>query len=228
MKYLIASLVFIFSIAASFAQTVEISEAPRAIENSTQNSYLFEIANVDKNFVQNEWEDFMKKPFKAKTKKDKATGFLLSSTSRMSELSSKDVNVYSQLLEDKSPALKTSVIVWFKLGENSYVSSETDSAKGKYVHQLLTEFAIKTARKHAESIVKAEEKNLSGLEKDLKNLEKDQKDYEKEIAKAKDIIAKNEKNIETNAQEQQKKASEIAAQKEVVQKAKAAVQKIMN
>ncbi|MFT5765945.1 MAG: hypothetical protein ACI8X3_003383 [Saprospiraceae bacterium] len=81
----------------------------------------------------------------------------------------------------KSPALKTSVIVWFCLGNDSYVSSEADSAKGIYPHQLLTEFALKTARKHAESIVKEEEKNLSGLEKDLKNLEKNNKDYQKEI-----------------------------------------------
>jgi hypothetical protein len=228
MKFLLTTIVILFSIFNSYSQTVEISEAPRAIENSTYNSFLFEIVGADKDFVINEWEDFIKKSFKTKTKKDKASGLLLSGDAKMPELSGNRVNIYTRFLEDKSPIQKTSVIVWFSLGNENYVSTEANSNKGTYVHQLLTEFAIKTKRKQAEIIVKAEEKTLSELEKNLKDLEKDNKEYQKEIDKAKEIISKNEKNIKANELEQKKKNGEIKTQKEVLQKAKGAVKKLKN
>lgn len=223
MKNLIALLVFTLTATFTFAQNIEISEAPRAKDNGTYNSYLFELPDVGKKQAENDWKDFMK-VFKGKTKYSRKAKLWGTTNAKMPRLSDGTVNVYSKIIEDSNPNKRTSVIVWFDLGD-SYVNGETDSLKSAYAHEILTEYALTTSKHHAQSIVKEEEKRLKDLEKDLDKLEKDNREYHKDIDKAKESIAKNEKNIEVNELDQKNKVKEIEAQKAAIESAKENVNK---
>lgn len=207
-----------------FAQQIELSEAPRAKENGTYNSFLFELPDVDQDEASNDWEKFMKN-YKGKTKYNRKTKLYVTEEAKMSGLSRSPVTVYARILEDKNPNKRTSVIVWFDAGGDSYVNSEMDSGKGKYAKELLTEYGLLVSKHHAQSIVEAEERRLKDLEKDMDRLKRDNTDYHKEIDKSKENIAKNEKNVEVNELDQQNKATEIKVQKEMLELAKENVKK---
>lgn len=223
MKNVIAILFLALTTNFAFAQNIEISEAARAKDNGTYNSYLFELPDVSKKGAESDWKDFMKN-FKGKTKYSRKTKLWNSTGAKMPRLSDGTVNVSAKIIEDNNPNKRTSVIVWFDLGD-SYVNGEMDSIKSAYAHEILTEYALTTSKHHAQEIVKDEEKRLKNLEKDLSKLEKNNKDYHKDIDKAKESIAKNEKNIEINILDQQNKNKEIEAQKVAVETAKEEVKK---
>lgn len=223
MKNLIVIVVLNFITFFAFGQAIEISEAARAKDNGTYNSYLFELPDVSKKQAESDWKDFMKN-FKAKSKSSRKTKIWTSEKAKMPRLSDGTVNVYAKIIEDSNPNKRTSVIVWFDLGD-SYVNTEMDSMKSAYAHEILTEYALLTSKHHAQDIVKQEENRLKDLEKDLNKLEKDNKEYHKDIDKAKESIAKNEKNIEVNELDQKNKTKEIEAQKAAVEAAKEEVKK---
>lgn len=223
MKNLIAILILTLATNFTFAQNIEISEAARAKDNGTYNSYLFELPDVSKKQAEDDWKDFMKN-YKGKTKYSRKAKLWNSTGSKMPRLSDGTVNVSAKIIEDNNPNKRTSVIVWFDLGD-SYVNGEMDKAKSDYAHEILTEYALTTSKHHAQEIVKEEEKRLKDLEKDLNKLEKDNKDYHNDIDKAKEGIAKNEKNIEVNELDQKNKQKEIEAQKAALDTAKEEVKK---
>jgi len=214
MKNRITFLAFILFTLPLFAQNIDIDEAPRAMNNGTYNSFLFELPDVSKNEAEDDWKAFMK-DFKAKTKFDRKSKLWFSEEAQMPRLSSTPIGVYARILEDSNPNKRTSIIVWFDLGD-SYVTSEEDKEKGAYAKDILHEYGMTTSKHHAEAIVKEEEKVLSKLENDLKKLKNDNSDYHKAIEKAKDTIAKMEKNIEINEQDQKNKEQDIVAQEKVV------------
>lgn len=218
MKNVFAILIFSLALNWSFAQKVDISEAARAMNSGTYNSFLFELPDVSKKEAEDDWKKFMG-DFKAKTKYDRKSKLWFTDDAKMPRLSDNTVDVYARIIEDSHPNKRTSVIVWFDLG-GAYVNSEMDSAKGIYAHEILAEYGMITSKHHAESIVKAEEKTLSKFEGDLKKLEKDNDDYYKAIEKAKETIAKMEKNIQINELDRKNKADEIEEQKGVVFEAK--------
>lgn len=218
---LILSLVF--AACSLFAQQIAISEAPRAKENGTYNSYLFELPDVSQETATKDWTKFMSS-FKGKTKYVRKTKLHFTDNAKMARLSDGTVDVYARILQDKNPEKRTSVIVWFDLGDN-YVSSESDRSKSNYVYDILTEYAVMVSKNHAEMILGEEEDVLKKLEKELSKLEKDNKTYRKEIEQAKESITKNEKNIEVNELDQKNKRKAIETQKSVVGEAKAGVAK---
>ena len=218
MKNSIAFLAFILFALPMFAQSIDIDEASRAMNNGTYNSFLFELPDVSEKEAEDDWKAFMK-DFKAKTKYDRKSKLWLAEEAQMPRLSDNPVSVYARILEDSNPNKRTSVIVWFDLGE-SYASSELDEKKGAYAKEILIEYGITASKHHAEAIVKTEEKTLDKLEGDLKKLRNDNDDYHKAIEKAKDTIAKMEKNIEINEQDQKNKEKDIDNQKKVVVEAK--------
>lgn len=218
MKNWIVFLAFILSAPFLFAQQIEISEAPRAKDNGTYNSFLFELPDVGKDEAESDWKKFIS-DFKGKAKYDRKKKMYVAESATMPRLSSGAVGVFAKIIEDKNPDKRTTIIVWFESG-GSFIDSETDSLAGAYAHEILTEYAMTTSKHHAQSVVVAEEKRLTELERDLKRLRKDNSDYHKDISKAKESIAKNEKNIEINELDQEKKRAEITAQKEAIKVAK--------
>ncbi len=85
MKFSIVLILF-FSCTTIFAQQIEISEAPRAKENSTYNSFLFVLPDVDKKRAEKDWEKFIK-GFKSKTKYNKKSKLYFSDNVQMPRLS---------------------------------------------------------------------------------------------------------------------------------------------
>lgn len=218
MKSILTLLIFMAYTMTSFAQHIDISEAARAKDNGTYNSFLFELPDVSIKETESDWKDFMRS-FKAKTKYNRKAKIWTTENARIPRLSDVPVNIFAKVIEDSNPNKRTSVIVWFDLGDN-YLNTETDSLKGAYAYEILTEYALTTSKHHAQEIVKEQEKMLKNLEGDLNKLEKDNKNYHKDIDKAKESISKNEKNIEINELDQKNKAKEIEAQKVAVASAK--------
>lgn len=219
MKNLIAFLTFNLITFLAFAQTIEISEAARAKDNGTYNSYLFELPDVSDREAEDDWKNLMK-DYDSKAKYTRREKIWTAENAKLPGLSDGTVTVYARIIEDSNPNKRTSVIVWFDLGDG-YVNTESDTAKSDYAKQFLTEYAVTTSKHHAQAIVAEEEKQLQGLEKDLNKLERNNSGYHKDIDKAKESIAKNEKNIEVNELDQKNKAKEIAAQKTALVLAKA-------
>lgn len=178
---------------------------------------------MSKDAAVKDWEKFIGQ-FKGKTKYNRKTKLYFTDNAKIPQLSNTTVDVYARILEDKNPNKRTSVIVWFDMGD-SYVNSESDSVKGQYTHDILTEYGMLTSKHHAIEVQNMEEKKLADLEKELKKLKNDNKDYRKEIEKAKESIAKNEKNIEINELDQTNKEKAIEMQKASLEEAKKNVRK---
>lgn len=226
MKNLFVLFVFVFTCSFAFAQKVEVTESQRAVGNGTHNAFMFDLSDIDKDMAKKDWEKFMDN-FKGKTKYDRKTKVYTTENAKLPQLSTSTVKVYSQIDQEKGMDKQTSMIVWFDLGDSGYASTELDSAKGAYAHELLKEFSMIVYKHRAEEIVKEQEKMLSNLEKDLDKLKKDKDGYHKDIEKAKEEIAKNEKNIEINVLDQENKVKEIESQREAVEKAKQHVKKFI-
>lgn len=227
MKILITTIVFSLIFSWSFAQQIEISEAPRAKEGGTFNSYLFELPDVSKKEAIDNWQKFIGNFKGGKTKYNKRSKLYFSANAKMPRFSDSTVDVYAKIIEDNNPNKRTTVIIWFDLGD-SYVSMDADSLKGKYAIEVLAEYAMLTSKYHAQEIVKEEEKRLAELKKDLQKLEKDNKNYYQEIEKAKESIAKNEKNVEVNELDQKNKTQELKEQIKAVENAKENVKQFNN
>lgn len=223
MKSLIVILVFFLTITFAFAQHIEISEAARAKDNGTFNSYLFELPDVSKKEAESDWKDFIK-AFKSKAKYNRKSNIWTAENAKMPRLSETTLNVYTKIIEDSNPNKKTSVIVWFNVGDG-YINAKADNVKSAYAHEILTEYALTTSKHHAQEIVKDEENQLKKMEKDLEKLKKDNTNYYKNIDKAKEDISKNEKNIEVNELDQRNKEKEIEAQRSSLGMAKENVKK---
>lgn len=218
MKNLIAVLVFVFTTSFTFAQTMDISEAPRAKENGTYNSYLFELPDVGKDGAVKDWEKFMAN-FKGKTKYNRKAKLYVTENAKMPRLSDGTVDVYARILEDKNPNKRTSVIVWFELAD-SYVNSESDEQKGEYAKEILTEYGMLTSKHQAQSVLSKEEDRMADLEKRMSKLKKQNKDMLKEIEKAKESLSKNEKGVEVNNLDQKNLVVEMDLQKDIIDRAK--------
>ena len=217
MKNLFVLLVFTLIATFAEAQNIEISEAPRNMGSSMENSFSFELPDVTLESTVDQWEKWMK-AHKAKTKYDRKQKLYTSTKAQMPKLSNDPINIYASIIGDKKGKEGVAMIVWFE--DNGSFISTTEESNDDAANKLLTEFALSTSKHHAQSIVDAELKKLEQLEKEMTKLIKDNRNYNKAIEKAKDTIAKNEKNIEINEQDQKKKEAAIEAQKQAVQKAK--------
>lgn len=223
MKHIVIILGLVMSVSYATAQDISISEAPRAKENGTYNSYLFELPDVSKEEATKNWNKYMAS-YKAKTKYNRKSKLHITEQARIPSISDQEIDVYARILEDKNPNKQTSVIVWFDLGDE-YMSSDIDELKAQYAYSILTEYALITSKYHAKLVAEGEEKRLGILEKELEELKRANKNYHKDIEKAKESIDKNEKNIEINVLDQKNKEEGIQLQREIVEQSKAVVKR---
>ncbi len=223
MKKIFAILVFSITFAWASAQTFEITQAERTSINGTYKSFLFDLPGVDQAQVEEDWKNWID-GHNAKAKYDKKNKIWYAENVKMPKLTKSLINVFANIDGEEYPEKRTSVIVWFALGED-YIPSDSLSKKGddfdaQYALEALTKYAMTTSRNQAQTILDTENKRLDGFVKELKNLQKDKADYMKSLEKAKSAIAKNEGNIEENEQDQITKAEEIESQKKALELAK--------
>lgn len=218
MKKLLLLPLLLFFCAPFFGQSIDLSEAARTKQGGTYNSFLFELPDVSKGEAEADWKKYMGK-FKANPKFDKKAGLWVVNDATMSGLSKNTVDVYARIIEDTNPQKQTSIVVWFDLG-GAYVNSQTHPIETDYCRSIMTDYAKKTSQHHAESVTKAEGKQLKDLESALKKLQKDQTEYYKEIEKAKALITEMEEAIKQNEIDQKTRETDIEAQKQTVSDAR--------
>ncbi len=225
MKKVFGILIFSITFAWASAQTFEITQVDRTSINGTYKSFLFELPEVDETQVTEDWKKWVD-DHNAKAKYDKKNNIWYAENVKIPQLTNSIVNVFANIEGVEYPEKRTSVIVWFALGED-YIPSKTDSLSKKddhfdneYALETLSKYARTTSRNQAQTILDVENKRMDGFVKDLKNLQKDKSGYLKSLEKAKSTIAKNEGNIEENEQDQITKAEEIESQKKALELAK--------
>lgn len=227
MKKLTGTLFFALTLTQAFAQSVDIAETVRTSVNGTYKSYLFELPDVEEKQAEEDWKKWMER-YNAKTKFDKKNEMWYAENVLIPQFHKDPVNIFANIVGEEKPVKRTSVIVWFAIGENQiFAASDSLNEKGGgsyYAREMLTNYAMNAYLSQAQATLKAEENLLDEYNKELKNLQKDRDDFAKTIEKAKNNITENEKNIATNEIDQASLSAEIEDQRIAVDKARSNVQ----
>ena len=209
MKQITLFLAFmVFGISASFAQ---IKETSAPMSKGTNNAFSLELRTTIQKDVEKSWEKYMK-DFKGKVKKDKKSGQIFADNSRLENMSSNTVDVYSTV---KQSGDNTILTVWYDLG-GAYLNSAMHGDKIAAVEKMLNDFALSVSVASVEEDLKVQQKVLKDLDKDQKGLVKDKENHESEIAKCEEKILAAKEAIKLNLEAQTKKQVAIEIQKKVI------------
>jgi vacuolar-type H+-ATPase subunit I/STV1 len=220
---LITVVLAVFLFHNSFAQ-LTVSEDKRNMSQGANSSFRVELPGIDEKTAEDNWKKFVKS-YKGKLDYERKDKEWVLTGAEMPSLSTTTVTAYAKFEESgKGLDLVTTVTVWFDTG-NGFISSSSNRTTARSAEEIVENYALVTAKNHAEDVLKEEEKELSDLEKDLKNLVKDKESYEKKIEDAEKLIAEMKEKIEDNEKEQEKTEDTIEEQKKAVKKAEANLEK---
>lgn len=199
------------------AQKIKVSETTDKIADGTNNVMKVMIYEADKDQIEKEWKDWMKKSGGKVSIKSE----MVMTGGTFKSLGEKPCDIYARI-DSKGDAFELTVGV--DLG-GAFLNSGAHGEQYKSFSNELEKFAkevtsaaIGNQVKEAEKLLKDEEKNLSKLEGDKKNLEND-------IEKYKDAIKKAEEDIKKNEEDQAKTKAEVEAKKKAVEAVKAKANK---
>lgn len=198
----------IFSIATMFAQ---VQEGSASMSKGSENAFSLELRSTNQKDVEKAWEKYIK-GYKGKVKKDKKSGEFFADDSKIEDMSSNTVDVYSKVTPSGE---NTTLTVWFDLG-GAYLNSSAHGDKVGIAEKMLNDFALSVSVAQVEEQLKEQEKVLKGLEKDQKGLEKDKSNLESDIKKYEQKIVEAKEAIVKNLEAQKNKQVEIETQKKVV------------
>ncbi|MFY0674813.1 MAG: hypothetical protein JXQ87_15550 [Bacteroidia bacterium] len=203
---------------------VMVNEDKRNMSQGAMNSFRVELPNIDAKTAEDNWKKFSK-TYKGKISYERKEKEWVLTGAEMPSLSTTTVTAYAKFEEfGEGTELRTKATFWFDTG-NGFISSSNNKTTANSAKEIVDNYAIVTAKNHAEDVLKEEEKKLSGFEKDLKNLEKDKKNYEKKIEDAEKLIADMKEKIEENVVAQGKTEETIEKQKKSVKKAELHLEK---
>lgn len=218
MKLFFLSLLCAFTFSLS-AQS-EPYEKEVTMSLGTHPAVVLDMTEIDAKDALMYWEDYMKEYSKIKRNK-KADEYYGEGVS-VPLISTANLDLYSKIEDLKG---NSRLYLWVDNG-GAFISSSSDPEAMNNLKTFISDFAISSEKRHVESLLEVEMKNLTKFEKDLKGLQKDKSGYEKEIEDAKEKIMKNEKNIEENKVAQEAKVDEIDGQNSVIERIKERLAKI--
>jgi DNA repair exonuclease SbcCD ATPase subunit len=186
----------------------KVMEEEKVMSKGLQTSVSLEIKDVEENFVEKTWREYMKE-FAKKTKYNRKESEWASVNSSITSINgSAPVSVFAKI---DQAGKKVIVNSWFEVN-GSFLNSESNSDAFESSEDFIKNFHHLLMIRKVEMELSAEEKALGKLENGLKKLQNENKKYHKEIERAKETIRKNEENIVKNIQEQKEAEREINAQ----------------
>ena len=222
MKNLTLLSIFLFFLVSVSAQ--DVMEEQKVMSKGLQTSVNLEIKNVEENFVEKTWREYMKE-FSKKTKYNRKEKEWVSLNSSITSINaSAPVTVFAKI--DKA-GKKVLVNSWFEVN-GSFLNSTSHEDAFESSEDFMKNFHHLLMIRQVELEVSAEEKALGKLENALKRLQNDNAKYHKEIEKAKETIIKNEENIVKNEKEQKDAQKEINAQLSHLEDVKVKLDKTKN
>ncbi len=197
-----------------FAQTPTVNETEKLMSLGTRPALRVEFLHTKPKYVEDIWEDFIKKEFGSKPKYDKKKKEWMANDVNAPVLSAgAPVDFYTKVDEAGSDANFT---LWLDTNMDDFVSKKAHPESYKETEALVARF-VKTVRiQQTADLLKSEEKKMKDLENDLKKQQKDKEGHEKDIENWKKKIAKAEEDLKTNASDQVKKTQEIEQQNKAV------------
>lgn len=224
-----ALIIFCFALGFSHLSAQEqfqVKEAPQTMSEGVNNSLVIDLWNMDERTAVKEWKRFMKKEYRARTKREKKMKHWFTDDAKIKTISNNTVDIYAWFEENKKSDVTTATF-WFNLG-GAYVSSQLNPAQYGAAVKVLLDFKNSLNLVEAEDELALQEKALKSLEDDLKKLQKENEDYHDKIKDAEKLIAEMKKKIQENLQDQEEKKVEIDTQRKVVENAKSQVSKYNN
>lgn len=211
MKKLVLSALALLTFAtASIAQSA--AEGEYSMSEGNNNGIRMELPGADVKDVVDQWEDFTKKNFKAKAKKNKAKEYFCDDAEVKAFSSDNTVDIYADITGSDA---NSTITVWYDLG-GAYLNSGAHGEDFVEAEKLMYKFALAFQKAMIEEELKDEEKNLKKMENDLEKLGKQKEGYEKDIEDYKQKIEDKISDIEQNVKDQAQSEADIATQKEIV------------
>lgn len=208
--------VFIVALLALTGQsiTAQVTTETMSMSQGSHPALVLELPGAEDKMVEKMWQDFTKKQFKGKTKKERKSKEYQTLNVEIPGVSAGSaVDMYAEVLERGNGSELT---VW--IGSNDgWINPEDLPRRYVEAEKMLMRFGLDVQKAQIQLMVEEEEKVLKNLEKELDGLRKDKDRYEKNIEKAKAEIAENESNIEENKKAQTDKEAAIEEQRKKVE-----------
>jgi len=210
MKKLVLTCAAIFSLAT--ASIAQVSEGAYSMSEGNNNGLQMELPGADVKDVVDQWEEFTKKEFKQKAKKNKSKELFSDDAEVKNFNTGNTVDVYANITGSES---NSTITVWYDLG-GAYLNSGTHSEDYVEAEKYMYKFALAFQKAMIEDELKEEEKSLKKIENDLDKLKKQKEGHEKDIEDYKKKIEEKISDIEQNVQDQAQTEADIETQKNVI------------
>jgi len=178
-----------------FSQTYKSKITSVEINNSVRPAISI-VSEAELKSLQKEWNSFLKKDFKAKTKSTKNT--VNAESAIMPDISSNPINIYSIFNKNQNG---TEIVLAFEMDKDNFASNTNFSDEFEKLSNLAERFVTNHCLSDLTVLLKNKEKILRKNKKREAKLIKDNKRIERAIER--DITQKNInlKNIEKNKEE---------------------------
>ena len=225
MKLFFLSVLSSLALSLSAQSQAGVSVAKRLMSTGTNNSYLVELTDVNRDVAVTEWESFIK-PYRGKTKYNRKTQEFVTVGATVPGMGSGLTNLYAKIVEEKTdPDVKTTIIVWYET-PTGFAGELGETALMETGLQLTQRYAIQTSRAHAQNVLRIEQEALAQLQKDLKKLQDARESYQKEVQRAETLIVDRTEKLKVNSVDIENREREIKNQTRMVKQAETNLQKI--
>ena len=201
----------------------QVEETKMLMSLGEQNGFLITIPEVDEDFVEDIWDDYLKDRDYGKTKRNKRANEYYGDLKVPLINGNDPIGLYAQF---EKGADITVAKVWVDVG-GRFISSQQNMNEAKGVERFLQDFYVMVRKEYLFDVRKDQEKTIKKAEKQLEKLQKKNSALHKDIKDLQNKIAKKESEIEKNLHEQEDQKMQVLSERKTLQEIETKINNIV-